>query len=459
MKRKVLIVIIVLYLLPIIVKAGEIRFGNPVKIATNTYTIDVNVSNMDLNYIKGNLVLPNGKISKVTLSSGWQNKNNTSNNFYFYRDGIAGGTYKVATIEIVITDSGNYSVNSLKFGAHKCVNENNLFFGETGRIVTKATYDSTCGLSDDATLKALTPSSGTLTPSFERNKETYHLSVKKEVSSVKFNAIPNHQKAKVIKGTTCNLNYGNNTCEIIVESERKTTKKYIVYVYRAENYNDNTSYDTNITNFQVHNGTLDKTFDQNRYEYNVKVNKGAEKVYFTFLTDGGKVSHTSDSCNAHADSCKLTITLQNSLRRVYTFYFINEETIRPNPNPTPSRPDEAESKPNPKPTTPTNEDKDKNESNKNDSTNEKDDSTITSDKKPDKNNEKNEEDKTNSITTTEESDKKEEERTEEKKETIVLPILKKEIDKKIFYSIGLCSVFLIGILLGKILNKRKNKNQ
>ncbi len=460
MKKKVLIFITILWVLPMIVKAGEIKFENPVQVTNNTYTIDVKVENMDLNHINGNLVLPNGRISKVTMSSGWKNKNSTSHNFYFYRDGIVGGTYKVATIEFVINASGKYTVENLKFGVHKCINENGLYFGETGRIVTKSTYDNTCGLSDDATLKTLFPSVGSLTPTFERNKETYHLSVKKETSNISFTAVPNHQKAKVIKGTTCNLNYGYNTCEIIVESERKTTKKYIVYVYHNQEYNETFPYDSNITNFQVHNGTLDKTFDQNRYEYNVKVNKGAEKIYFTFLTDGGKVSHTSDTCNAYADSCKLTITLPNSQKKVYTFYLINEETIRPNPNPSPSNPEEGTSKPSPKPTTPTKEDKDKNESNKNDTTNEKDNSNITSNNKPDKNNEKNEEDKNNSVTTPEEStDKKEEEKKEEKKETIVLPVLKKEINKKIFYGIGVCSVFLIGILIGKILNKRKNKNQ
>ena len=288
-----------------------------------------------MNHIKGYLNLPNGRISKITMSSGWQNKNNTSNNFYFYHDGMVMGTYKVATIEIVITDSGEYTISGLQYGINKCVNENNLYFGEIGRIVTESTYNNTCSLSDDATLKSLTPSIGTLTPSFEREKVAYHISVNKEVTSINFKAVPNHEKARVQSGTTCALNYGFNTCEIVVESERKTTKKYYVYVYRQPESNSTIDYDSNITNFEVHNGTLDKAFNQEVYEYKVKVNKGAEKIYFTFLTDGGKTSHTSNTCNAYADSCKLTVSLPNNTQKSYTFYFINEDTIRPN---TPSEP-------------------------------------------------------------------------------------------------------------------------
>ncbi len=463
MKGKVLILMTLLWILPIMVKAGEIKFENPVKVSNNIYTIDVKIENMDLNYINGKLILPNGRINSITMASGWKNKNNTSNNFYFYRDGIVSGTYKVATIEISITESGNYSVDNLKFGVHKCVNENNLYFGETGRIVTKNTYDNTCGLSNDATLKSLTPSTGSLTPSFEKEKETYHLSVKKEVSSVKFNAIPNHKKAKVIKGNTCALNDGFNTCEIIVESERKTTKKYIVYVYRAPGSNEAFPYDTNITNFQVHNGTLEKAFNQNTYEYNIKVNKEAEKIYFTFLTDGGKVSHTSDTCNAYADSCTLTITLQNSLKRVYTFYLINEDTVRPNPLPTPSEPVKDPSKPTTvKPETPSKTDKDnKNNNDKNESSNEKKDTNTSISDMPNKNTPNNkEENKNNTSSTTveEENSKKEELKTSEKKETITIPLLKKEISKKIVFSLGALLIFLIGFLIGRALNKRKRKN-
>ena len=66
----------------------EIKFENPVKVSNNVYTIDVKIENMDLNYINGRLILPNGRINSITMASGWKNKNNTSNNFYFYRNGI-----------------------------------------------------------------------------------------------------------------------------------------------------------------------------------------------------------------------------------------------------------------------------------------------------------------------------------------------------------------------------------
>ena len=65
---------------------------------------------------------------------------------------------------------------------------------------------------------------------------------------------------------------------------------------------------------------------------------------------------------------------------------------------------------------------------------------------------------TSSTTVEEENSKKEELKTSEKKETITIPLLKKEISKKIVFSLGALLIFLIGFLIGRALNKRKRKN-
>lgn len=326
--KTIFLIIIVMFFLPMLVKAGAIRFNDPVKTSPNTYTFTLTIENMNLNYIQGNLSITNGKITKIDMSSSWINKTGTNNDFYFYHDGRMGGSYTVATIEVTMTDNSEYTVQNLKYGLNKCkIDSYGNYFGENGGLVSKSTYDSTCAINKDASLKSLTVSSGTLSPMFESTLELYNVTVENKVSQITFQATPNHNKTKIISGSTCSLKVGINLCKITTQAEAGNKKTYTITVTRKNASNNTLSNDASISNLQVHGGTLTKTFQPNVKEYDIKVNKDSKKIYFTFTTNSNKQNHTSESCNITEDTktCRLTITAEDGVtKNSYLFNILNE---------------------------------------------------------------------------------------------------------------------------------------
>jgi hypothetical protein len=99
------------------------------------------------------------------------------------------------------------------------------------------------GSSNDATLSALTISSGTLTPSFASGTITYTASVSNATTSINVTASRNQANATLkINGNTVtsgsatavNLNVGSNNIPVLVTAQDGTTKTYTITVTRAQ---------------------------------------------------------------------------------------------------------------------------------------------------------------------------------------------------------------------------------
>lgn len=92
----------------------------------------------------------------------------------------------------------------------------------------------------DATLKNLTISSGTLTPTFKASVTAYRAEVDANVDSVKITAHANSSKA-VISGDgnkTVSLKTGENTIQVIVQAEDGTKTTYTIVITRKPQVND-----------------------------------------------------------------------------------------------------------------------------------------------------------------------------------------------------------------------------
>ncbi len=319
--KNCILLFILFFCVPFMVHAGSISFNNPKKTSSNTYQFTLTVDDMKLNYINGRINITNGTISKVTMSSGWKNKTGMNNTFYFYHDGESKGAYTVATIEVTMTGNSEYNIENLSYGLNKCIQDNyGTYFGENGSIVSKIDFDATCGISKDATLKSLSISNGTLSPNFSSALEIYSASVDSSVNMVTFHAVPTHAKAKVLSGQTCSLKTGLNTCKIVIKAEAGNTKTYTITIVKEKDLNSTPVQTNEVSNFVVHNGTLNREFDLNVKEYTITPNKNAQTIYFTFMTDNGKIAHTSDSCSTKASSCQLMFTTENGAKK-YSFTF------------------------------------------------------------------------------------------------------------------------------------------
>lgn len=320
--KKIIILSLFIYLLPIKVSAGSILFGDPEQISSDKYQFQLMIQDIDMNYIQGNIKVTNGSITNVTMSSGWINKTGNSTNFYFYRNGVSKGDYVIATFEITMTGNSEYSISGINQGVYKCKKDiYGNYFGENGKIVSLSTYNNTCGRIDDATLKSLSPSVGTLSPNFSSENYYYDLYVPNIASSVRFDVEATNKNASII-GKKCILTSNVTNCLIQITTEVGATKTYHITVYKENNNIPSTTF---ITNFKVHNGFLNKDFDINTTSYNVTPNKDAEYIYFSFKMNG--TNYTTDKCSSDSANCKVTVT-SGSMNRQYTFYIFNnnEET-------------------------------------------------------------------------------------------------------------------------------------
>lgn len=454
--KKYFILLLIVFFLPVVVNAGTIHFNNPVKTSENTYEFTVTVDNINLNYINGNISVTNGTITKITMSSSWINATGTNHNFYFYHNGKSTGTYQVATIEVTMTDNSEYSIHNLTYGLNKCtIDFYGNYFGENGTLVSKTTYDSTCSISKEASLKSLTVSSGTLSPKFDSSLELYNVTVSNSISAITFNAVPTNSKAKVISGSTCSLKVGVNLCKIVVQAEAGNTKTYTITVTRKNVFNTTLSSDASISSLEVHGGTLTKAFDPNIKEYDVQVNDNTKEMYFTFITNSDKKSHTSQSCNITKDTktCKLTITAEDDItKNSYLFYIIHESNTEQNTESTNTSTNNSTSSANKNNTsstnhnTPNNNTSSKNEPENNTTTNvEVDQDSSTSNENANNNQE--------NVEISEEI-----QNNQESKEMIKVPLISKEVSKDIFFkTIAVLDLFL-GILIGVFVTKYyKNK--
>lgn len=461
--KEIFLIIIAILFLPIVVKAGAIRFNAPVKTSPNTYTFTLTIENMNLNYIQGTLNISNGKITKINMDSSWINKTGTNHDFYFYHNGRKSGSYTVATIEVTMTDNSEYTVQNLKYGLNKCTIDNyGNYFGENGSLVSKSIYDSTCAISKDASLKSLTVSSGTLSPIFESTLELYNVTVENSVNQITFQATPNHSKTKIISGKTCSLKVGINLCKIITQAEAGNTKTYTITVTRKNASNNTLSTDASITNFQVHGGTLTKAFQPDVKEYDIKVNKDSKKIYFTFTTNSNKQNHTSDSCTITEDTktCRLTITAEDGVtKNSYLFNILNESTHNQTTNSSNTNSgstNNASTNNKNNTTNKGNNDDGVNSKNENTNTNANTNTSTNTETIPSVNNP---EIKTEEVNT--QNNEVTDEKKVEKEEKIKIPLVNKEVNKNTFLKvIAVIDLFIgigIGIFITKLCKNRKNK--
>lgn len=417
--------IIIFLLLPILVEAGEIRFNHPVRTSNNTYEFTLTVNDIKLNSISGNINVTNGDITKITMENSWINKTGTNNTFYFYRNEAIKGSYKVATIEVTMVADSEYTIHNLDFKFNFCKKDSyGNYFGENGSIVTKSTYDSTCGVSKDATLKSITPSNGNLSPAFNKNIEQYNMIVENSVSTIKFNPVVNNAKSKIISGSTCSLKVGINLCKIVVQAEAGNQKTYTITTTRKNASNNTLSTDASIRNLEVHGGILTKTFNPNTHEYKVKVKNTTKSIYFTYITNSNNKKNTSKSCNitSSTKTCKLIITAEDGVtKNSYLFNIIQDNNTNSN----------STSK------------KEENSGNSN----------IEVDVENGDTNKKNDSIQNN------ESMKDQIENKEENQDTIKVPLMDKEISKSIVGKVVAVVDLILGIGIGVFISNRKYKKK
>jgi len=196
---------------------------------------------------------------------------------------------------VVITGADNLQVGNNKITVEVTA-ENGTKKTYTINVTRQEKPSDPVILDNDSSLKGLTVSNGTLSPSFSVGNSTYTLEVGDTVSSIDVNAIPNSDKAKVeITGNT-NLKTGFNAVEVTVTAEDGSKSKYIINVYRKEKQNNNTtvvtpskkSNNNYLTSLSVDGATTSPKFNKDVVSYNVTVPYDVSKLEIKYEVEDKK---------------------------------------------------------------------------------------------------------------------------------------------------------------------------
>ena len=212
------------------------------------------------------------------------------------------------TVNTVPTTSGAAASVSLAVGNNPI---SIVVTAEDG--VTTKTYNVTVTRpSNDATLSALTLSSGTLSPAFLSGTTAYAVTVGSAVTSVQVTATTNDGAATMTVNTvpttsgaavSVSLAAGDNPISIVVTAQDGvTTKTYNVTVTRP-------STDATLSALTLSSGTLSPTFLAGQTSYSATVGSGVASIQVTATTSSGAATVTVNGTPTTSGSASSPISL------------------------------------------------------------------------------------------------------------------------------------------------------
>lgn len=166
-----------------------------------------------------------------------------------------------------------------------------------------------------AQLKALTLTSGTLSPTFNKGIYEYTATVDNTVTSIGVKPTAEDTAANITvndktvpTGATSqyiSLDEGGNVINVVVTDAKGNTNTYVLNVTRKYSKNN-----VNLASLSVTDGTMSPKFDPETYLYSVKVDRNVEKVkvLYTSQNDKSKVKiNGKEYTNGQSDYIKLDI--------------------------------------------------------------------------------------------------------------------------------------------------------
>ena len=198
----------------------------------------------------------------------------------------------------------------------------------TVKIEKEVEPSETVKKDSDATLKSLSVSGYTLSPTFKSNINTYSMKVKNNITSLNVTAIPNSSKAKVSISGNTGWKEGNNVVTIKVRAEDGTVNTYIVNVNREsknpesekKEEKSNDSYLKDLTINSPHD--IDTKFDKNVSSYNITVPYEVEKLDLSYVTNDSKskvvITGNENFKVGQVNTVQIEVTAEDGTKRYYT---------------------------------------------------------------------------------------------------------------------------------------------
>ena len=164
------------------------------------------------------------------------------------------------------------------------------------------------------TLKSLSLTDCTLSPTFSSSTTSYTCTVANNVTSTTVAAATTSSVATLTGTGSKTLNVGDNTLNIVVTSQSGSTKTYSVKVHRKSN-------DANLSSLSVSNYTISPAFSNNTIAYtltvpnatsSITVNASKSNTYASISGTGSK------TLNVGSNTIKVTVTAEDGNTKAYT---------------------------------------------------------------------------------------------------------------------------------------------
>jgi hypothetical protein len=281
---------------------------------TKTYTVTVT-----------RLPSSNADLSSLSLSSGTLSPAFDKNTVK-YSAIVANFVSEISVCAETDDSSASFTVNgSTEQQVKLAVGSNNITVLVTAADSSTKTYKITVTRlsSSNADLSSLALSSGSLSPSFNKDTLDYTASVDNSVSKLYIAAAADDSTASVkINGSTSGyvtLVVGSNTVSILVTAEDGTTKTYRITVTRLPSSN------ADLSSLKLSYGTLSPAFNKNILEYTASVDNSVSKITVCAELSDSTASFTVNGSTEQSaalyigtNTITVSVTAQDGTVKTYT---------------------------------------------------------------------------------------------------------------------------------------------
>lgn len=270
--KKRIIMFMMIFLVPFTVKANSVSLtcdSNIIKGTSVSCTLSGNSSGLVTAISAKVRTGSNVSFSSFNPGSSWQG-DGEKGNIDLYTSSDISGNFTIGTI--------NFGVTPINEGGNSTITIDSVFFyDENGKEMSIAPVTNNIRLASSVNdLSSLSISTGNLNPSFRSDVTSYSTTV--DANSVTISAKVKDNTSSISGDVgKVNLNYGNNTFNIVVTSESDSSKTYTINVVRPNsgtnnNTNNNSGTDNN-SQSDVQNNITDKS--NNSYLKNISLSNGS----------------------------------------------------------------------------------------------------------------------------------------------------------------------------------------
>ena len=297
----------------------------------NISITNINIGGTSINNVTKSIKVLNNvsSLSNITIdNSSIPGFSSTSYTYTLESDKkeIELGVQKTSSSDSIVTGAGKKTLNC---------GSNKFSLVVVAEDKSTSTYNlninRTCN--SDTTLKGISISTGTLTPTFSSSKTSYTVNVSKDIDKITIKAIKNDDTQKV-EGEVSDkeLDYGENKITLKVISEDGKTSSYTVTVKRAEGRNKSAY----LKALKLDEGKI--TFNKKKLEYDVRVLYEVTSLKITATPEATKAKVEIDgNTNLEVGKNKVTIKVTSELGEEKTYILHvtrlkQGETLGDNPN-------------------------------------------------------------------------------------------------------------------------------